>query len=157
MAQPTDPHTRARGGRSARRRAREFALQGLYQWLVGGHDSAAVEGNLTEDEGFREFESSTDVAHFRELLHGAIDGAEALRADFARFIDRDVKELSPVEHAILLIGTYELRHRMEIPYRVVINEAVELAKSFGGTDGFRYVNGVLDKVAADVRPQEVSR
>jgi N utilization substance protein B len=157
MTQPADPHARARGGRSARRRAREFALQGLYQWLVGGHDLAAVEGNLMEHEGFRDAESGTDVAHFRELLHGSIDGADDLRAHFARFIDRDVKELSPVEHGILLIGTYELKHRVEIPYRVVINEAVELAKSFGGTDGFRYVNGVLDKVAADVRPQEVTR
>jgi N utilization substance protein B len=126
----------------------------LYQWLVGGHDSAAVEGNLTEDEGFREFESSTDVAHFRELLHGAIDGAEALRADFARFIDRDVKELSPVEHAILLIGTYELRHRMEIPYRVVINEAVELCKRFGATDAHKYVNAVLDRAARELRSAE---
>lgn len=157
MTQPSDPQGRTRGGRSARRRAREFALQGLYQWLVGGHDLAAVEGNLMEHEGFREFESSTDLAHFRELLHGSIDGADELRSHFARFIDREVKDLSPVEHAILLIGTYELKHRAEIPYRVVINEAVELAKSFGGTDGFRYVNGVLDKVAADVRPQEVNR
>ena len=157
MTQSADPHTRARGGRSARRRAREFALQGLYEWLVGRQDGAAVEANLMENEGFREFASSTDVAHLRALLHGAIGCADALRADFARFIDRDVSELSPVEHAILLIGTYELRHRLEIPYRVVINEAVELAKSFGGTDGFRYVNGVLDKVAAAVRPQEVNR
>ena len=105
MTQPSDPQARARGGRSARRRAREFALQGLYQWLVGGHDLAAVEGNLMEHEGFREFESGTDVAHFRELLHGSIEGADELRAHFARFIDRDVKDLSPVEHAILLIGT----------------------------------------------------
>ena len=157
MTRPADPQQRARGGRSARRRAREFALQGLYQWLVGGHGLAEVEGHLMEHESFRELEPGTDMAHFRELLHGTIDGAEDLRAHFARFIDRAVKELSPVEHAILLIGTYELKYRAEIPYRVVINEAVELAKSFGGTDGFRYVNGVLDKVAADVRPQEVSR
>ena len=157
MTQPAAPQPRARGGRSARRRAREYALQGLYQWLVGGHELAAVEANLMEHEGFGESESGTDLAHFRELLHGTIDGADDLRAHFARFIDRAVKELSPVEHAILLIGTYELKYRAEIPYRVVINEAVELAKSFGGTDGFRYVNGVLDKVATDVRPQEVSR
>lgn len=141
------------GGRSARRRAREYALQGLYQWLVGGQDAAAIEGHLMQSEGF----DKADVAHLREVLHGAIDGAEALRAEFARFIDRDIGELSPVEHAILLIGTYELKHRQEIPYRVVINEAVELAKSFGGTDGFKYVNGVLDKVAAALRPHETGR
>lgn len=141
------------GGRSARRRAREYALQGLYQWLVGGQDVAAIEGHLTETEGF----DKADVAHFREVLHGVTDGADALRAEFARFIDRDIKELSPVEHAILLIGAYELKHRQEIPYRVVINEAVELAKSFGGTEGFKYVNGVLDKVAAALRPHETGR
>ncbi|GIL05612.1 transcription antitermination factor NusB [Betaproteobacteria bacterium PRO7] len=141
------------GGRSARRRAREYALQGLYQWLVGGQDVAAIEGHLMETEGF----DKADVAHFREVLHGATEGADALRAEFARFIDRDIKELSPVEHAILLIGAYELKHRQEIPYRVVINEAVELAKSFGGTEGFKYVNGVLDKVAAALRPHETGR
>jgi N utilization substance protein B len=141
------------GGRSARRRAREYALQGLYQWLVGGQDVAAIESHLMETEGF----DKADGAHFREVLHGAIAAAPALRAEFARFIDRDLKELSPVEHAILLIGAYELKHRQEIPYRVVINEAVELAKSFGGTEGFKYVNGVLDKVAAALRPHETGR
>ena len=87
-------------------------------------------------------------------LIGRIDGADELRAAFSPYIDREVTALSPVEHAILLLGTYELRSRPEIPYRVVINEAVELAKSFGGTDGFRYVNGVLDKVAGSLRPHE---
>jgi N utilization substance protein B len=137
-------------GRSARRRAREFALQGLYQWLVGGADGPAIEAHMMEVEGF----DKSDVAHFREVLHGAIDGADELRGAFSPYIDREVTALSPVEHAILLLGTYELRSRPEIPYRVVINEAVELAKSFGGTDGFRYVNGVLDKVAGSLRPNE---
>ena len=141
-------------GRSARRRAREAALQGLYQWLVGGQDIASIEGHLMEGEGFAEFEARTDMPHFREVLHGAIEQAEPLRAEFSRFLDRPVRELSPVEHAILLIGTYELKQRTEIPYRVVINEAVELAKSFGGTEGFRYVNGVLDKLAQQLRPHE---
>lgn len=141
----------ARGGnRSARRRARELALQGLYEWLVGGHDSAAIEGHLMEGEGFER----ADAEHFRAVFHGAIDDAALLRADIARFIDREVKDLSPVEHAILLIGAYELKHRVEIPYRVVINEAVELAKGFGGTEGFKYVNGVLDKLVPLLRPQE---
>jgi N utilization substance protein B len=144
---------RRSGGRSARRRAREFALQGLYQWLVGGQDAAAIDSHLMETEGF----DKADQAHLREVLHGVIDGAEALRAEFAPYIDRPVAELSPVEHAILLIGAYELKNRTEIPYRVVINEAVELAKSFGGTEGFRYVNGVLDKVAQSLRPQEARR
>ena len=152
MATP-QPASEARprpGGRSARRRARELALQGVYEWLVGRQDLAAVEGHLMESEGYEK----ADREHLREVLHGVIDGAEALREQFVGFIDRRPEHLSPVEHGILLIGTYELQQRPEIPYRVVINEAVELAKSFGGTDGFRYVNGVLDKVAARLRPHE---
>ena len=140
------------GGRSARRRARELALQGIYEWLVGGQDLAAVEGHLMESDNI----DKADRQHLREVLHGVIDGAEVLRAQFVEFIDRRPEQLSPVEHGILLIGTYELQQRPEIPYRVVINEAVELAKSFGGTDGHKYVNGVLDKTAADLRPAEVS-
>ena len=145
-------------GRSARRRARELAVQGLYQWLVGGQDAAAIEGHLVESRGrdLAEITANTDMPHYRELLNGAIDGAEALRAEFAPYLDRGVEALSPIEHGILLLGTYELKHRAEIPYRVIINEAVELAKSFGGTEGFKYVNGVLDKVAAQLRATEVA-
>lgn len=146
-------------GRSARRRARELAVQGVYQWLVGGQDVAAIDRHLAESHGqqqFSELTSRTDMAHYRELLCGAIDGADALRAEFAPHLDRDVTVLSPVEHGILLLATYEMKHRSEIPYRVIINEAVELAKSFGGTEGFKYVNGVLDKVAAQLRPAEVA-
>jgi transcription antitermination protein NusB len=150
----------ARGsGRSARRRARELALQGLYQWLVGGQDAAAIEAQVLETEA-REGEGDdgrrTDLPHYHELLHGAIATADELRGSFAPYLDRSVEALSPIEHGILLIGTYEMKQRLEIPYRVVINEAVELAKSFGGTDGFKYVNGVLDKVAAQLRPAEVA-
>ena len=145
------PEERPRhGGRSARRRARELAVQGIYEWLVGGQDAAAVEAHLMEHEGFE----AADKRHLHEVLHGVIGGADALRARFAGFIDRRPEHLSPVEHGILLIGTFELEQRPEIPYRVVINEAVELAKSFGGTEGFKYVNGVLDKVAATLRPDE---
>ena len=98
--------------------------------------------------------AKADVLFFRELLHATLDTAPALRAQFMPFIDRAATELSPVEHAILLLATYELQNRLETPYRVIINEAVELAKSYGGADGFRYVNGVLDKVAAALRPSE---
>ena len=97
---------RGGAGRSARRRAREFALQGLYQWLVGGQDAAAIEAHLMETEGF----DKADLAHFREVLNGAIDGASDLRADFAGFIDRGIEQLSPVVHAILPIGSYEPKH-----------------------------------------------
>lgn len=157
--QPKDSGPSKGGGRSARRRARELALQGLYQWLVGGQDAAAIEGHLIETEGrdgVDELGKKADLDHYRELLHGTIEGAEALRRLFAPYLDRSVGALSPIEHGILLIGTYEMQQRLEIPYRVVINEAVELAKSFGGTDGFKYVNGVLDKVAGQLRPAEVA-
>jgi N utilization substance protein B len=141
------------GARSARRRARELALQGVYEHLVGGQDHAAIEAHLMESDEF----AHADQAHFQQVLRGILDDTVQLHADFGRFIDRDLAALSPVEHAILLIGSYELRTRREIPYRVVINEAVELAKSYGGTDGFRYINGVLDKVAGLLRPDETAR
>jgi transcription antitermination protein NusB len=137
--------------RSARRRAREFALQGLYGWLLSGGDSAAIAIQLKSLPGY----GRADEAYLLELMQGTTASAEALRAQFVGVIDRPLADLSPVEHSILLIATYELTHRPEIPYRVVINEAVELAKDFGGSAGFRYVNGVLDKLAARVRAREI--
>lgn len=136
--------------KSPRRRAREFALQGLYQWLLSGDSVRNVEAHVAELEHF----DKCDRAHFDALLHGVIEQAAALDAALARHVDRKTTQLSPVEHAALLIGAYELQHCMDIPYRVAINEAVELAKSFGGTDGHKYVNGVLDRCAADLRPAE---
>ncbi len=137
--------------KSARRRARELALQGLYEWLVSGTDAGVIDAHMREQEGF----DKADRAHFDALLHGCITEAVALDAVLAKFVDRKTTELSPVEHAVLMIGAYELKHCLDIPYKVAINEAVELAKSFGGTDGHKYVNGVLDKTAGDLRPVEV--
>jgi N utilization substance protein B len=137
--------------KSARRRSREIALQGLYEWLVSGTEAGVIDAHMREQEGF----DKCDRAHFDALLHGCIQEAGELDAALARHVDRKTTELSPVEHAVLMIGAYELKHCMDIPYKVAINEAVELAKSFGGTDGHKYVNGVLDKTAADLRPQEV--
>lgn len=147
------PKAAAGTGRNGRRRAREFALQGLYQWLISQAKPAEIVANLRELEDF----GKCDRAHFDALLHGCIEQAAALDAALARHIDRPAAQLSPVEHAALMVGSYELQHCIEIPYRVAINEAVELAKAFGGTDGHKYVNGVLDKVAADLRPQEVAQ
>lgn len=141
---------RGANARSARRRAREFALQGIYQWLLSGEDAGVIEAHLENSPGF----DRVDRVHFDGVLRGVLTDASALRERFSRFIDRRVEELSPVEHAALLIGAYELVHHLEIPYRVVINEAVELTKTFGGTDGFRYVNGVLDRLASEVRAAE---
>ena len=138
--------------KSARRRARELALQGLYEWLVGGADAAVIDAHMREQEGF----DKCDHEHFDALLHGVIAGAAALDGVLGRHTDRQTRQLSPVEHAALLIGAYELERCVEVPYKVAINEAVELAKGFGGTDGHKYVNGVLDKAAADLLPAEVA-
>jgi transcription antitermination protein NusB len=136
---------------SGRRRAREAALQGLYEWLIGGSDAGVVDAHMREQDGFAE----VDAAHFDALLHGCIGEAAALDAVLAKHVDRKTTELSPIEHGVLMIGAYELKHCIDVPYKVAINEAVELAKSFGGTDGHKYVNGVLDKAAAELRPVEV--
>ena len=136
---------------AARRRSREFALQGLYEWLLTGTDAGVIDAHMREQAGFEK----ADSAHFDALLHGCVQDAARLDTLLEKHLDRRSTALSPVEHAALLIGTWELAHCIEIPYRVVINEAVELSKSFGGTDGHKYVNGVLDKTAADLRPLEV--
>ena len=142
---------RAGAPKSARRRSREVALQGLYEWLISGAEAGVIEAHMREQEGF----DKADTAHFDALLHGCIREASDLDAVLARHVDRKTTELSPVEHGVLMIGAYELKHCIDVPYKVAINEAVELAKSFGGTDGHKYVNGVLDKAAADLRPVEV--
>ena len=136
---------------SARRKAREFALQGLYEWLLNGADAGVVDAHVREQDGF----AKCDTAHFDLLLHGCIREAAELDAVLTPHLDRELAQLSPVEHAALMIGSFELLHCIEIPYKVAINEAVELAKSFGGTDGHKYVNGVLDKAAGDLRRVEV--
>ena len=145
------PHANPSKNRTPRHRAREFALQGLYQWLLNNEDVGAIEAHIREAHGF----DKADAEHFDALLYGAIKQVTNLRAGLAPLIDRSITELSPVEHAALLIGAFELQNHIEIPYKVVINEAVELTKSFGGIDGHKYVNGVLDRFAAKVRDTEV--
>ena len=137
--------------KSPRRRSRELALQGLYQWQLTGKDSVMIATELAEHEEF----AKADVPYFRTLINGAIDNAADLESAMQPFLDRPVRELSPIERGILLLSGYELMREIEVPYRVVINEGVELAKSFGGTDGHKYVNGVLDKLAARFREIEV--
>ena len=137
--------------KSTRRRSREVALQGLYEWLVSGADAGVIDAHMHEQEGF----DKCDAAHFDALLHGCIAEASAIDAVLAKHVDRKTTELSPIEHGVLMIGAYELAHCIDIPYKVAINEAVELAKSFGGTDGHKYVNGVLDKAALELRTSEV--
>ena len=150
-ARPLRPAGKKPAPKSTRRRSREVALQGLYDWLVSGADVGVIDAHMHEQEGF----DKCDSAHFDALLHGCIAEAAALDAVLARHVDRKTTELSPIEHGVLMIGAYELAHCLDIPYRVAINEAVELAKSFGGTDGHKYVNGVLDKAALELRGAEV--
>jgi N utilization substance protein B len=137
----------------SRKHARSFALQGLYAWLVGGADVTLIAANLAEDEQFKR----ADEAYFRTLLYGAIKEEDLLGTHIARFIDRKLTELSPVERSILLIGAYELLNCPDVPMRVVINESVELAKTFGGIDGHKYINGVLDKLAQEMRAVEAGQ
>lgn len=136
--------------KSSRRRSREFALQGLYQWLLAQRAPADIAKDIELYRGF----DKCDAAYFRALLEGAIANAATLEAQLAACIDRPLTQLSPIERAILLIAGFEFTHHPDVPYRVVINEAVELAKAFGGTDGHKYVNGVLDKLAAKLRAGE---
>lgn len=139
--------------KSGRSRAREFALQALYQHLVGRNDSTAIDAFTRDLSGFHK----ADSAHYDALLHGCITEAETLDAAITPLLDRSLAEISPVERAILWIGAYEFSHCVDVPWRVVINECIELAKSFGGTDGHRYVNGVLNQLAVQLRPEEVTR
>lgn len=136
----------------ARRRARELALQGVYQWLLSGNSATTVQRHL---ESETENLDKIDRELFVSLLRGATGAADELRGCFEPLLSRPVAELSPIEHAILLLGAHELRHNIETPYRVVINEAIELAKGYGGTDGHRFVNGVLDKLAGHLRQTEI--
>ena len=135
-----------------RRRAREFALQGIYQWQYTGEAAAQVLKNLSELD---EFETA-DRGFLEEQLRGTIAESGDLRARIEPLADRKWEELSPIERGILMLAGWELVHKPDIPYRVTINEAIELGKTFGGTDGHKYVNGVLDRLAAAVRADEVA-
>jgi N utilization substance protein B len=137
---------------SPRRRARELVLQGLYERQLGGAPADRVAADLAASGGYK----SADQPYFAELWAGVAGDYDGLVTRIAPHLDRRPEALSPIERAIIVIGAWELVHRLEIPYRVIINEAVEIAKAYGGTDGHKYVNGVLDKVAADVRADEIA-
>lgn len=136
--------------KSPRRRAREFALQGIYQWLLSANPVTVIEQHAQSVAGFEK----ADRELYLSVLRGVLDNINTLENHFAGFLDRSVHELSPVERAILLLASHEMGAHPETPYRVIINEAIELAKEYGGTDGHRFVNGVLDRVASQLRPEE---
>jgi N utilization substance protein B len=135
---------------SPRHRARELALQGIYQWRVSGGDASDIEKHTLGEKNLGRF----DKPMFSRLLQGALAQHESIEQLLVPHLDRPMSELSPVEFSVLLLGAFELSQCIEVPYKVVINEAVELAKTFGGTDGHKYVNGVLDKLAPQVRAVE---
>ena len=149
VAPPGKTAANRRGG--ARRRARSAAVQALYQWHMTGQDAAEIERQFLA-ERLAEDAPTVDRGYFHELLHGVIETAAALDRRIEPLLDRPVAQVDPVECAILRIGAFELVERHEIPIGVTINEAVELAKTFGGENGHRYVNGVLDRLARNVRP-----
>lgn len=161
MSQPRKP-TAAQEGRHA---ARELAVQGLYQWHMTGKSMTSIEAefrsqtpddDLEDHENWAKVMQIADQALFQDLLHNTASLSNELDRDISLLLDRSLDELDAVELAILRLGAYELAKRHEVPYRVVINEGVELAKSFGATDGHKYVNGILDKLANRLRSAEVS-
>src|SRR5579871_2410967 len=136
---------------AARRKARRFALQALYQWQLLQIPATDVEAQFLADEKL----SKADVEYFRDLLRGILADVAKLDEHMRGFLDRPVDKLDPVELAILRMGVYELAERLDVPYRVVINEALELAKLFGAEESHKYVNGVLDQVARNLRKMEM--
>lgn len=152
---PKEPGPKARKAseKSARTRAREFALQALYQHLVGRNEAGDIDAFTRDLSGFHK----ADSVHYDALLHGCIAQSTDLDGLITPLLDRTLVEISPIERAVMWMGAYEFRHCIDVPWRVVLNECIELAKSFGGTDGHKYVNGVLNQLATQLRPLEVAR
>ncbi len=148
----TSTGARKAGSKSARTRSREFALQGLYQHLIGRNALEDIDIFTRDLAGF----SKCDRMHFDALLRGCVQDAQALDALIVPLLDRPLAEISPVERGTMWIGAYELQHCLDVPWRVVLNECIELAKEFGGTDGHKYVNAVLNGIAPGLRAQEVA-
>jgi N utilization substance protein B len=136
--------------KSPRHRARELALQGVYQWRMTASDAVQIEKQMFAEKNLGRY----DKELFSKLLRGTLSQHAGLEAMLGPHLDRPLSELSAVELSVLLLGAFELTQHLEVPYKVVINEAVELAKTFGGTDGHKFVNGVLDKLAPQARATE---
>jgi N utilization substance protein B len=148
QAHPNKPQ--AQNTPAARHKARRFALQGLYEWQLSGNQPFEIEARYRVENAMHK----VDLAYFHELLHQASLRSRELDAAYEGFLDRKASQIDPVERAILRIGAYELIHHIEIPYRIILNEAVELAKDFGATDSYKYINSILDELAKVVRQAE---
>lgn len=136
-----------------RRWARRLCLQALYQWEITHEDIAVIETQFLQDENI----DRVDLAYFKELMSGVIEQLELIHSYIKRYVDRPVSEIDPIELSVLRISIYELLKRPDVPYKVIVNEALELAKAFGATDGYKFVNGILDKVAREVRRDETAK
>ena len=136
---------------STRKKARHLLVQALYQWQVSGSDINSIEAEFYTDNSM----TKVDTEFFQELLHGIPKNLDEIDGAFELHLDRKAGDLDPVSRALLRIGTYELSYRIDVPYKVAINEAVNLAKKFGPTDAYKYINGILDKVAVTKRAAEV--
>ncbi len=147
----TSTGVRKAAAKSNRSRAREFALQALYQYIVGKNDAADIDAFTRDLAGFHK----ADAAHYDALLHGCIEGAAQLDVLILPLLDRGMERISPIERAVMWIGVYEFQNCLDVPWRVVLNECIELAKEFGGTDGHKYVNAVLNGLAPQLRSLEV--
>lgn len=137
----------------ARARSRRLAMQALYQWDLSGMDLAEIQRQFAEAEDY----PRADRDYFAELLQSVPARHESLDRDIAVYLDRPMEQVDPVERAILRIATYELLYRIDVPYRVILNEAITLTRKFGAEQGHAFVNGVLDKLAHKHRPDEYSR
>ncbi|MCB1853805.1 MAG: transcription antitermination factor NusB [Pseudomonadales bacterium] len=135
-----------------RRKARHYGMQALYQWHMAGTSPAAIEAEFRADYDF----SRVDLEYFQSLVHGVPARVDELEAILEPLLDRKLNELDPIERTLLRMGTFELEQRPDVPYKVVINEGVSLARKFGATDSHKYINGVLDKVARALREAEVA-
>ena len=135
-----------------RRKARHYGMQALYQWHMAGADLAVIEAEFLEDYDF----AHVDREYFQALLHGIPPLVDELEDVFEPLLDRKIDDLDPIERTLLRMGVFELRERIDVPYKVVINEAVALARKFGATDSHKYINGVLDKAARQLRQVEVA-
>jgi len=136
---------------TARRNARQYALQALYQWQLAGTPIKEIELEFL----VHHIRGKTDLDYFKELIHAIPGNCEELDNRMKPFLSRPIHELDPIELAILRLGTYELSNRLDVPYRVAINEALELTKKFGSVEGFKFVNGILDQVARTLRMDEI--
>lgn len=146
----SSPQTPKRAGTAQRKKARKLIIQALYQWQISGSGITQIEAEFRADNDF----DKIDAEYFKDVFREIPKMVTELDRDIEPFLDRAVSDVDPIEMNLLRMGVYEFKHRIDVPYRVVINEAVELAKLFGGTDGHKYVNSILDKLSLRLRAAE---